>query len=50
MLSLPIIGIHFRYWGVQSVDPKNLRKIMKKGEDISLVPGGYEEATLTTPK
>lgn len=50
MLSLPIIGIHFRLWGVQSVDPQNLRKLMKKGECISLVPGGFEEATLTTPK
>jgi hypothetical protein len=42
MLSLPIIGIHFKLWGIQSVDPKNLRRLMKKGENISMVPGGYE--------
>lgn len=50
MLSLPIIGIHFKFWGIQSVDPQNLKSLMKKGKSISIVPGGYEEATLTTPK
>lgn len=49
MLFLPIIGLHFRFWGLESVDPKHLKKLMKKGESISLVPGGYEEATITTP-
>ena len=50
MLALPIIGLHFRFSGMQSVDPKNLKRLMKKGENISLVPGGFEEATITTPK
>ncbi len=42
MLQLPIIGLHFKLWGIQSVDPKNLRRLMKKGASISLVPGGFE--------
>jgi hypothetical protein len=41
VLSLPIIGLHFKFWGLQSVDPKNLKRLMKKNENIALVPGGY---------
>lgn len=50
MLYLPLIGMHFKLWGIQSVDPANLKRLMSEGKDIALVPGGYEEATLTTPK
>lgn len=50
MLYLPLIGMHFKFWGIQSVDPVNLKRLMSEGKDIALVPGGYEEATLTTPK
>lgn len=41
MLSLPVIGLHFRLWGLQSVDPKNLKRLMKSEKTLSLVPGGY---------
>ncbi len=41
MLALPVIGLHFRLWGLQSVDPKNLKILMKNGKTLSLVPGGY---------
>jgi 2-acylglycerol O-acyltransferase 2 len=50
VLLLPIIGLHFRLWGFEPVSPRNLRKLMGKGKSVALVPGGYEEATLTTPK
>lgn len=50
ILGLPILGLLMKFWGLQSVDPSNIKALMKKGKDITLVPGGYEEATLTTPK
>ena len=49
VLGLPVIGIHFKLWGIQSVDPNNLRRLMQAKEIIGIFPGGYEEATLTTP-
>jgi 2-acylglycerol O-acyltransferase 2 len=48
-LLLPIIGLHFRLWGFEPVNPGNLKRLMGKGRSIALVPGGYEEATITTP-
>ena len=49
-LSLPIIGAAMKWWGVVSCDSANLKSLMKRGVDIGLVPGGYEEASLTCPK
>lgn len=46
-LCVPFAGVILRLWGVQGVDPTNMKRLMKKGENIGLVPGGYEEATLT---
>ena len=50
MLSFPFIGGLLRLWGVESVDKSNLLRLMKQKKDIGIVPGGFEEATLTTPK
>jgi hypothetical protein len=32
------------------VHGENMKKIMKQGKNIGLLPGGFEEATMTTPK
>ena len=36
-----------RWTGVDTVEPKNMNKKMKKGMNFSILPGGFEEATLT---
>ena len=47
MLSLPFIGLPLRLWGVDAVNPANMKKLMREGKNIGLVPGGFEEATIT---
>ena len=47
MLSLPFVGIILRLWGIQGVHHSSMKRILRKGHSIGLVPGGYEEATLT---
>ena len=49
-LNFPITGLILKLWGVEAVDHKNLGGLMKKGKNIGLLPGGFEEATVTTPK
>ncbi len=49
ILNVPFIAIIFRLFGIDSVDPQNLSHLMEKGETIGILPGGFEEATLTTP-
>jgi len=49
MLSLPFVGIILRLWGIQGVHHHNMKKHLQKSSSIGLVPGGYEEATLTVP-
>lgn len=50
ILSMPFIGLELRLWGIQSVNAKNIKNLMKNRKPLGLVPGGFEEATLTTPK
>ena len=50
MLSLPVFGLLFRFWGLQSVDPVNLKRLLNEGKSVGIVPGGYEEDTITSPK
>ena len=50
ILNSPIFGAIFKWWGVVGCDSENLKNTMKKGIDIGLVPGGYEEATVTSEK
>lgn len=47
MLAIPFAGLLLRLWGVQGVHHSNMKRIMRKGTPIGLVPGGFEEATLT---
>ena len=49
IFNIPFIGLIFRLYGVRPVDPKNLKQLMKESKPIGLLPGGFEEATLTTP-
>jgi len=41
ILNVPFISITFRLWGLDSVDPENLSCMMKKGETIGILPGGF---------
>ena len=49
-LNLPLYGFHFKFWGLEPVNPDNLKKLMKNRKTIGMLPGGFEEATITTPK
>lgn len=42
ILNMPITGLLLRLWGVQSVDPSNLKRLMTKGQNVGLLPGGFE--------
>lgn len=48
MLSIPFCGGILRMWGIEPIDPTNTKKLMEKGTTIGMLPGGFEEATLTT--
>ena len=50
LLGMPFVGLVLRMWGIVSVNPKNLKNLMEKKKPLGLLPGGFEEATLTTPK
>lgn len=47
LLSMPVSGMLLKFIGVAPVNAKNMNIAMKKGECFSLLPGGFEEATLT---
>jgi hypothetical protein len=42
MLAIPFVGLFLRMWGVESVDSANMKKLMKQGKNIGILPGGYE--------
>jgi hypothetical protein len=48
MLHVPFIGIILRLWGLNSVNAHNLKHLMEAEKTIGLIPGGFEEATLTS--
>jgi len=50
LLNTPLLGLAHKLSGLTSVDPSNLKVMMKKKKNLAILPGGYEEATLTTPK
>lgn len=50
ILNTPVYGFLMRLWGVEGVHSGNMHRLMGQGRNIGLVPGGFEEATLTTPK
>ena len=47
ILAVPIFGLIGRLWGVQAVNPSNMKRLMSEGKTVGVVPGGYEEAILT---
>lgn len=50
ILNAPIFGMLLQWWGAQGVHGPNMNRLMNLGKNISLIPGGYEEATITNPK
>lgn len=40
-LYFPIFGAILRLWGFESVDRKNMNRLMDKGTNLGIVPGGY---------
>ena len=44
---MPILGITLRWWGTLPVDPNSYKHYCSKGINFCVVPGGYEEATIT---
>lgn len=40
-LNFPVFGAVLRLWGLDSVDRKNMNKLMDKGINLGIVPGGY---------
>ncbi len=48
ILNFPLTGLFLKLWGFQSVNHHNLKKLMRKGKNLGMLPGGFEEATLTT--
>jgi 2-acylglycerol O-acyltransferase 2 len=49
-LNIPWGGIVLKLGGIQGVNPQNLNDLMRKGQKLLMVPGGYEEATITNYK
>lgn len=50
MLAIPVNGIFLRWCGCYPVNATNMKKVMKKGDNLAILPGGFEEATLTSTK
>lgn len=46
----PIMGLLLKMSGMITVNADSLKNVMKKGNNIELLPGGFEEATLSTSK
>jgi hypothetical protein len=47
LLNFPLSGVFARILGGEAVEKNNFGKIMKEGENIIFMPGGFEEATIT---
>ena len=47
LLTLPFVGLFGRLWGLQAVNAHSIKTLLGKGTNIGLLPGGFEEATLT---
>ncbi len=41
IFNVPLVGAIFRLYGVQSVDPLNLAKLMTEGKTVGILPGGF---------
>lgn len=38
---MPIMGAIFKLWGVGSASNQNVKRLMKAGKNIGLLPGGF---------
>ena len=47
ILILPWGGIIMILRGIQGVNPDNFKRLMKEQENLIIIPGGFEEATIT---
>jgi len=50
VMNYPLAGGVLKLWGMDIVSPVNFKRLMREGKNIGLLPGGFEEATLTTKK
>ena len=41
MLNMPITGLLLKMWGVDAVDPINLKRLMSQEKNVGLLPGGF---------
>ena len=46
-LNLPFFGLTLRWLGVSPAHPDDFKTYMEKGQNLLLVPGGFEEATMS---
>jgi hypothetical protein len=46
LMKVPIISDIMKFFGGDSVDKETMIKIMKKGQNLALMPGGFEESTI----
>ncbi|KAM3147411.1 hypothetical protein pb186bvf_000662 [Paramecium bursaria] len=49
-LTAPLSGLIIRLYGIEGVHPQNFNKHLKNGQNVVFVPGGFEEATMTSQK
>lgn len=49
IFTIPIGGLFGKWYGLEGVNNENFKNLMKKGENIGFLPGGFEEATITDP-
>jgi hypothetical protein len=41
ILNFPVTGAILKLWGVQAVNHKNLKQLMREGKNIGILPGGF---------
>ena len=46
LIKVPIVSDVMQYFGAGSVEKESMLELMKKGNNIAFIPGGFEEATL----
>jgi 2-acylglycerol O-acyltransferase 2 len=48
ILNFPITGAFLKLWGIEAVNHTNIKRLMSNGKNIGILPGGFEEATITS--
>ena len=46
-LKIPFAGIFYSWFGIKPVGPNYFKDYMKNELNLAIMPGGFEEATLT---